>query len=231
MDIFGKALLDFYKKGETAVLWLHNSYDVPEEMPIDIFFRNEKEMPTLELKALSCCKGQVLDVGAGVGSHALILQSRGIDVTAIDVSSGAVQLMKQRGVKKAIQQDFLSVTSKFDTLLFLMNGIGLTGTLAGFSDFLVKAKNLINDGGQLIFDSSNINYLYEDLPKPTNSYFGEVSYRYEYEYEKDPWFKWLYLDQQTLYTISKEQGWICEILFDDGEDQYLARLTMPKVSS
>ncbi len=228
MDIFGKALTDFYKTGKADVLWLHNSYDEPEEMPVDIFFRTEDEMPILELKALEFCKGKILDVGAGVGSHALLLQESGFDVTAIDISVDAVKIMKQRGVKKAFLQNIFSVTEKYDTLLFLMNGIGLTGTLAGFVNFLSTAKELINPKGQLIFDSSNISYLYDDFSKPENQYFGEISYCYEYQKQKGEWFNWLYLDQEMLQNMCKQNGWECSIIFDDNEDQYLARLSLSK---
>ncbi|WP_379087074.1 class I SAM-dependent methyltransferase [Pedobacter sp. UC225_65] len=186
----------------------------------------EKKCPILEHKALTLCYGKTLDVGAGVGSHALLLQEMDIDVTAIDISAPAVKIMQQRGVKKALEQDIFLTTDKYDTLLFLMNGIGLTGTLAGFADFLDKAKNLIHADGQLIFDSSDISYLYEGLPKPENKYFGEVSYRYEYQQQKGNWFNWLYLDQLTLTHIANQHGWQCEIVFDDGEDQYLARLSL-----
>lgn len=226
MDIFGKALFDFYENGESDTLWLHNSYDDPEEMPIDVFFRTKAEMPELELKALSLCRGTVLDIGAGVGSHALLLQEQGFDVTAIDISAGAVSLMKKRGVKKALVQDIFSYSGCYDTLLLLMNGIGLTGTLTNFSAFLDKAKSLIHPGGQLIFDSSNIDYLYSDLPRPKNKYFGEVSYRYEYQKQKGDWFNWVYIDQETLLRLATQSGWHCEIIFDDGEDQYLARLSI-----
>ena len=156
MDVFGLALNDFFKTGKAETLMLHNSYDEPEEMPIDIFFRTEDEMPLLEHKAMSLCSGKTLDVGAGVGSHALFLQELNVDVTAIDISADAVQIMKQRGVKKGFIQNIFLLEEKFDTLLFLMNGIGLTGTLAGFIDFLNKAKELIYPNGQLIFDLSLI---------------------------------------------------------------------------
>jgi SAM-dependent methyltransferase len=230
MDVFGTALSDFYKNNTADTLWLYNSYGDVEEMPVDIFFRSYEEMPTLELKALNACFGKVLDVGAGVGSHALQLQEFGIDVTAIDISAHAVTIMKQRGIKKVFEHSIFSVKEKYDTLLFLMNGIGLTGTLAGFIDFLHQAKSLINPHGQLLFDTSDISYLYENLPKPENNYFGEVNYCYTYKNQKGSWFNWLYLDQETLIRTANENGWQCEILFDDNEDQYLARLTrsLPK---
>ena len=226
MDVFGKALTDFYTKGKADILRLHNSYSSPEEMPIDIFFRNEDDMPPLEHYALARCYGDILDVGAGVGSHALILQDLGHKVTAIDISPNAVKIMQQRGVKKALLQDVFTITEKFDTLLFLMNGIGLTGTLQRFDEFLKQAKDFINPGGQLLFDSSDISYLYEDLEKPANQYFGEISYCYEYKRQKGTWFNWLYLDQGTLAHIAHQNGWDCEVIFEDGEDQYLARLKL-----
>lgn len=226
MDVFGLALTDFYKNGKADILWLQNSYGEPEEMPIDIFFRNGEEMPDLEHKALAACYGKTLDVGAGVGSHALILQDYGIDVTAIDISAAAVQIMQQRGVKHAFEQDIFLTTEKYDTLLFLMNGIGLTGTLAGLVAFLQKAKSMLRADGQLLFDTSDISYLYDDLAKPSDTYFGEVSYRYAYKNQKGNWFNWLYVDQGTLTHIAKQNGWNVEVLFDDDEDQYLARLTL-----
>ena len=225
MDVFGEALTDFYKNGKAAPLWLHNSYDEPEQMPVDLFFRDEDDMPVLELQALQMCTGKVLDIGAGVGSHALLLQAFNTDVTAIDISEAAVKIMKERGVKKAVLQNIFSYTETFDTILMLMNGIGLTGTLPGFKAFLLHVRALLNPGGQLLFDSSDIAYLYEDKPKPQNQYYGEVSYQYEYKGRKGNWFNWLYIDEATIKQISKDTGWNCEVIFDDGEDQYLIQLT------
>ncbi|RQO68050.1 SAM-dependent methyltransferase [Pedobacter sp. KBW06] len=226
MDVFGEALKDQYTKPPAETLWVHNSYDDPEEMPVDIYFRNESEMPELELKALDLCKGKVLDVGAGVGSHALILQQRGFNVTGMDISAPAVQIMKQRGLKQAIEGDILKYKDqKYDTLLFMMNGIGLTGSIPGLKAFLKHVKSMLNPGGQLVFDSSDLSYLYQEIPFPSNGYFGEVSFRYEYKSIKGNWFKWIYVDQKTLADLAKESGWTTEIIFEDDQDQYLARLT------
>ncbi|MFN0290626.1 class I SAM-dependent methyltransferase [Pedobacter helvus] len=226
MDIYGNALSDFHQSGKADTLWLHNSYGEPEEMPIDIFFRNEEDMPEIELKALSLCKGKVLDVGAGVGSHALLLDKKKIDVSAIDISPIAVQIMQERGVRNPQLQDFFQVKEKYDTLLFMMNGIGLTRTLQGFEDFLKSAKKILNPKGQLLFDSSDISYLYDDMPMPTHQYFGEISFCYEYKNQKGNWFNWLYIDPTTLQRLSKQYGWNCKILYVDEQDQYLAQLTL-----
>lgn len=226
MDVYGDALSDFFLNKPLETLWLHNSYGDLEEMPIEVFFRGKNEMPDLELKALAFCKGKVLDVGAGVGSHALMLQQRGYEVDAIDVSPKAIDIMKARGVVNAFAQDVNLVNKQYDTLLFLMNGIGLTGTLSGLEDFLFNAKRMLKPKGQLLFDSSDISYLYDDLEMPDNQYFGEVSFCYEYKGNKGSWFNWLYIDKKTLKQIASNTGWKTEIIFDDGEDQYLAKLTL-----
>ncbi len=229
MDVFGEALKDQFTKPPAETLWVHNSYDEPEEMPVDVYFRGEDEMPELELKALELCKGKVLDVGAGVGSHALILQKRGLNVTGMDISAPAVTIMKQRGLKQAIEGNILTYKEDtYDTLLFMMNGIGLTGSIAGLKAFLKHVKSLINPGGQLVFDSSDLSYLYQEIPFPLNGYYGEVSFRYEYKSIKGNWFKWVYVDQKTLKDIAQQSGWDAEIIFEDGHDQYLAQLTLSK---
>ncbi|WP_449435643.1 class I SAM-dependent methyltransferase [Pedobacter steynii] len=229
MDVFGEALKDQFTKPPAETLWVHNSYDEPEEMPVDVYFRGEDEMPELELTALAMCKGKVLDVGAGVGSHALILQKRGFNVTGMDISAPAVAIMKQRGLKQAIEGNILTYKEDtYDTLLFMMNGIGLTGSIAGLKAFLQHVKGLINPDGQLVFDSSDLSYLYQEIPFPLNGYYGEVSFRYEYKSIKGNWFKWVYVDQKTLIDIARQSGWDAEIVFEDDHDQYLARLTLSK---
>jgi SAM-dependent methyltransferase len=229
MDVFGEALKDQFTKPPAETLWVHNSYDEPEEMPVDVYFRGEDEMPELELKALALCNGKVLDVGAGVGSHALILQKRGLNVTGMDISVPAVTIMKQRGLKQAIEGNILTYKEDtYDTLLFMMNGIGLTGSIAGLKAFLKHVKGLLNPGGQLVFDSSDLSYLYQEISFPLNGYYGEVSFRYEYKSIKGNWFKWVYVDQKTLKDIAQQSGWDAEIVFEDDHDQYLARLTLSK---
>jgi predicted TPR repeat methyltransferase len=228
MDVFGRALTDQLLHAEAETLWLHNSYDEPEEMPLDIFFRTPEEMPEMELIALDLCRGKILDIGAGAGSHALLLQKQNKDVTAMDISPAAVKIMEERGVKKTLLADINQYSSeRYDTLLMLMNGIGLTGSLEGFKSFLKHAESLLTEKGQLIFDTSDIAYLYEDIDRPLH-YYGQVSYQYEYKGQKSDWFDWLYLDQHTLLSTAAACGWNCEIVFEDEQDQYLARLFPPR---
>lgn len=230
MDVFGQALKDYFLEGKAETLNLYTSLGDLEDMPIDLFFRSEQDMPELERYALELCRGKVLDIGAGVGSHALFLQEKGIDVTALDLSPAACEIMQQRGLQQVICGDIQEVQlQKYDTLLLLMNGIGVFGKLNNFSAFLERAKTLITAGGQLLFDSSDITYAYEEGPLPDQHYFGEVSYQYEYKGQKGNWFDWLFIDQATLISSAYQVGWNCEVLYVDENDQYLARLFLPRL--
>ncbi len=226
VDVLGQAISDFYNKQPISKLWIHNKYGKREEMPIATYFRDAEQMPNLELIALQNCHGKVLDIGAGAGSHALELQDKGFDVTALEISEKAAQVIRHRGVEKIIQQDIYSFhTGQFDTLLLLMNGIGLTGSISRLRRFLQHAEKILYPSGQLIFDSSDVAYLYDNNIPQIDRYYGEIMYRYEYKKQKTDWFSWLYIDQKTLSKIAWEEGWKVEILFTDEFDQYLAKLT------
>jgi len=226
-DVYGEALLQFHQDGDLKnPLLLHSTYGDIEEMPIEVFFRSAEDFPELEFIALSLCDGKVLDVGAGVGSHALYLQEKGFDVTALEISSAACNIMQERGVQQILQQDFFQLKDQqYDTLLFLMNGIGLAKSVDGFRQLLTYAKTLLSENGQLLFDSSDISYLYDEykINRPSY-YFGEIGYQYEFNGIKGEPFNWLYLDQETLIKIAHEEAWVVQVLYEDENDQYLVRM-------
>ena len=230
-DVYGEALYDFHELGQLAEpLLLHSSYGDIEEMPVEVFYRQEEDIPELEFIALSLCDGKVLDVGAGAGVHALYLQEKGFEVDALEISEIACNIMRKRGVQHVIHADFFKLEGpRYDTLLFLMNGIGIAGTIDGFKKLLEHAKTLMTDRGQLIFDSSDISYLYDEyrINRPEH-YFGEINFQYEYKGQMGQPFKWLYIDQQTLIKIAHELGWVVQILYEDDNDQYLVRMETKK---
>lgn len=224
-DLPGLAIKDFYEKKLKSKLYVHDQFGPKVEMPISMYFRNEVEMPELEDVALENCEGRVLDVGAGAGSHALALQVKGLDVSALEISPAACEVMKSRGVKDVICADFFKFNSeeKYDTILLLMNGIGLCGTIENLKTFLKKAEELLNEDGRLVFDSSDTIYMYEHDILPER-YYGEVECAYSYKNLKTDFFKWLYIDQDKLREVAQELGWEMKVLFEDNHYQYLVEL-------
>lgn len=226
-DIYGAILKDYYSGKTDLEVLLHNHYGEAEYYPIEMFFRDEKTMPDAETIAINLCKGSVLDLGAGTGNHALLLQEKGFDVTAIDISEGACEVMRLRGVNNIVFGDVMELNSpKFDTLLLMMNGIGFCGYIDDLKLFLNHAKTLLNKDGQILFDSSDVAYLYEDLDRTLYPYYGETDYQYEYNGLKGEWFSWLYIDEWTMRKVALECGWELQVVYQNLNDNYLGRLTL-----
>jgi SAM-dependent methyltransferase len=189
-------------------------------------------MPELEKAAITFCRGKVLDVGAAAGCHALVLQEKGLEVTALEKSKLASDVMKQRGVKKVICTDVFHFFEKgFDTILLLMNGTGIGGTLEGLKKLLLHLKNLLNPNGKILIDSSDISYLFEEddgsvwVDLTNEDYFGEMQYELKYKNESSR-FNWLFADFKTLTKICKENGLTCKKIMEGEHYEYLAQLAV-----
>jgi SAM-dependent methyltransferase len=231
-DALGEALLDYLNDRNTENIKVISSISEDDELPLSYLFRTEEELPIIEKKALSLCEGKVLDVGAGSGIHSLILQKRGLNVTSIDTSKGAVETMKQRGVINPLHKNFFALKNKkFDTLLFLMNGVGIAQTLDGLTPFLTHCKNLLSENGQILLDSSDIKYMFEEeddgsiLLNLKDNYYGEVTYQMSYKNHKTSQFSWLFVDFNTLQNHASQIGLTCELIIKGNHFDYLARIT------
>ncbi|MFT5846477.1 class I SAM-dependent methyltransferase [Psychroserpens sp.] len=229
-DLFGKALQDFNNNNYTEDLITSTNISGEDELPLPYLFRSYSEMPKLEQKALKLSTGNVLDIGCGSGSHSLHLQDQSIYVKAIDISEGAVAVAKKRGVLHVTQKDLLEETELFDTVLLLMNGTGIFQEVSQVSKYLNHLKSLLNPGGQILMDSSDIQYMYEDedggLWIDTNAnYYGELDYFLSYKGEKEEPMKWLYLDFERLQLACEGVGLECEKVLDGEHFDYLARIT------
>ena len=229
-DPMGRAIAEYYKTGKAEKLKVFSPMFEEDELPLPTLFRSYDEMPEIEQKALNLAKGKTLDVGAGSGCHSLVLQDRGIDITAIDISPYSVETMKERGVKKVFEQDFFTLKGQYDTILMLMNGIGIMGTLERMSVFFKLLDRILAPGGQVLCDSSDICYVYEtddgiiELPDDME-YYGELSFLMQYKDTIGEPFDWLYIDADTLMMKAEENGYAVEVLAEGNHYDYLARIT------
>lgn len=229
-DPIGEAIKAYSTTRKPEDIIVYSDICEDDIIPVEVLFRTYNTMPELEKKALELVTGKVLDIGAGAGSHALELTNRGFQVRAIDISPGAVQYMISRGIPSRRTNFFDLKNETYDTLLMLMNGIGIAGKLSNLENTLLHAKTLMNPGGKLICDSSDIKYLYEDDDGSmwidlNTEYYGNFRFQMKYKKEKGPWFEWLYVDFDNLFKAARKVGLNARRVYDEN-DHYLAELTL-----
>ena len=232
-DLFGQAIFDYQTNNSPENLITETTISEEDEMSVEYLFRDLAAMPVIEQRALALTKGKTLDVGAGAGSHSLYLQNkRNIDITAIDISPKAVETCQLRGIRNAYVADIMTLESqKYDTILLLMNGTGIFETLKKTPLFLKKLQSLLNPNGQILLDSSDIIYMFDQdedgaYSIPANGYYGELEFTIRYKGKSEDPFPWLYLDYNTLQNIAIDNNLQCELVTQGDHYDYLARLTL-----
>ena len=230
-DPMGRAIADYHNTGKAGRLKVFSPMFEEDEIPLFTLFRSYEDMPKIEQMALDMAKGKTLDVGAGSGCHSFALQEKGIDVIAVDISPLSVETIKQRGVRNVLCQDFFTLSGqKYDTILMLMNGIGIVGTLERMPEFFKQLDRILAPGGQLLCDSSDISYVFEDedgfIEYPDeDSYYGELSFRMQYKECIGEPFPWLYIDADTLKSVAEDNGYDVDVIAEGEHYDYLARIT------
>ena len=231
-DLMGRAIWDYYYQENSEDLQTETSISEMDDLPVSYLFRDYQDMNALEKKALDLSFDKVLDVGSGAGSHSLYLQNeRKLEVTALDISPKSIEVCKARGVKNAICEDLLQFSEKdFDTILLLMNGTGIFQSLEHIDQYLQKLKSLVAENGQILLDSTDILYMYDQdedggVLVPATGYYGELDYYLHYKGESELPMKWLYLDFDTLENAAIANGFKIQKI-EQLEDSYLAQLTL-----
>lgn len=229
-DPMGSAIAEYHKTGKSERLRVFSPDFDEDEIPVSLLFRSLGEMPDIEKGALNMAEGRILDVGAGAGCHSLALQQMGKDVTAIDISPLSVETMSALGVRKTKNIDFFKLKKQYDTILMLMNGIGIVGTIGNLPSFFNHINTLLSDNGMVLLDSSDISYVFEDedgiiyLPEG-EKYYGELQYQMQYRDIKGEPFSWLYIDFITLQEIALQNGFKAELILSGDNNDYLAKIT------
>ncbi len=231
-DPIGRAVYDYHFNSINQPVIVHSDDFDDDQIDTSYLFRTYKLMPALEKKAMSFCKGRILDVGACAGAHSVYLQDKGFDVVSIETSELCCEVLKSRKVQQVICQDIFKFSGqKFDTILLLMNGTGIAGSLDGLDVLLYHLKTLLNPDGQILIDSSDLIFLYEEedgsalIDISADKYYGELTFQTEYQSWISQPFPWLYVDVNNLgNAVQKNQLKINKIIEGQHYD-YLAQIT------
>jgi len=231
-DPFGEAIHDYFEKGKAPDLIVNSNYTEDEKIPVSYLFRTENDMPEIEITALENCRGKILDIGAAAGCHSVILQEKGFDITALEKSEKACEVLRKRDISKIVCADIFNYSeNQFDTILLLMNGAGIGETLEGLKKLLVHLKKLLTGNGQILIDSSDIKYLFEEedgsfwIDLANESYYGEMEYEVKYKNSVSK-FKWLFVDFQNLKKLARNCGFDCKLLEKGEHYDFLAQLKL-----
>ena len=228
----GEAMMDYYLGNMATTINIKSSIEGDRIVALEAFFRDNENFPKIERHAFRYCEGKILDVGAGSGPHALYLQRKHFDITGIDISEKSVEVMRKKGLQKAICADiFLYDSDTYDTILLMMNGIGVAGDLEGLSRLLQHFKKILNPRGQILFDSTDIGYVssfdraISSVRMPIPEYYGTAYYQLQYKGKTGEIYPWLFIDRKTLVNIASVNGYKCQIL-KIHRNQFLASLSL-----
>ena len=228
-DPLGAMMLDYLDGHRSVCAKVDSTTFSMSTMPAKTMFRTYSEMDDLEHEALHLCKGRVLDVGAGSGCHSLYLQERNVVVDALDISPGCIKVMEQRQVKNPIHNNLFSMENgTYTTILMLMNGLGICGSLDGLNLFLQYVQTLLTEDGQVIADSIDLRLLYNDEDEENDlsddSDYGETEFVITYNTIISEPFKWIYVGFSTLQMLAEYNGLECQQVVTGENGRYLARM-------
>lgn len=234
MDAYGKQMLAQFHGGKATVEIVErdDNYIAPGSQT-GMYFTGYEEWNALEQKAVDTARGRVLDIGCGAGRHALYLQEKGLPVTGIDNSPGAIRVCRLRGLKRAIVRPIQEIDkfakNSFDTILMMGNNFGLFSDPASARQLLEKMARITKPGAQIIAGTLNPyktdlqeHLEYHRLNKRRGRLPGQIRMRIRYGKAVGDWFDYLFVSPAEMEKILENTGWRVRELLDSGRANYFA---------
>jgi SAM-dependent methyltransferase len=179
-----------------------------------------------ERRAMRFVRGRVLDVGSGAGRVGLYLQSRGIEVVGFDVSPGAVEVARRRGVADArvgTLDTALAGDERFDTILLLGNNLGLLGGEKQGRRLLRRLVRLSTSKGRILAGSydpydgaSELARRYHTRNRQRGRMGGVERLRVRYRQYATPWYDVLFASREEVTRLAAGTGWVVTRFIDEG---------------
>jgi len=232
-DAFGRMLLDAFEgRGAVEIVERDDGFIAAGSAP-GFYLAPFRRWPASHRQAMRLVRGRVLDVGAGAGRVALHVQKRGQEVVAIDVSPGAVEVCRRRGVRDARVcpiEDVDESLGTFDTVVLLGNNFGLLASRAKAKRLLRRFHGLTSERGRMLAETRDIyatddpvHLAYQERNRRRGRMSGQIRLRIRHGLAATPWFDYLMVSRAELEGLAEGTGWKLTRTIDS-DDTYVAVL-------
>jgi SAM-dependent methyltransferase len=200
--------------------------------PADHYLGEPHEWQPHDHRALRLCRGHVLDIGCGAGRTAVELQRRGIAVTGLDTSPGAIEVARHRGLRDTVLTTvdaYAAAAARYDTFLLLGNNVGLLENRERAPVFLAALAALANPGARIIAHGTDpygttdpVHVAYHRRNRERGRLGGQLRLRLRYRLLATDWFDYLVCSVDELESLLAGTRW--RIISIDAADRpyYLA---------
>jgi SAM-dependent methyltransferase len=190
-------------------------------------------------RAMRMCRGHVLDVGVGAGRTAIELQRRGMAVTGLDTSVGAIEVARKRGLRDTVLttvDGYARASARYDTFLLLGNNLGLLEGPDRAPVFLAALAALANPGARIIAHGTDpygttdpVHVSYHRRNRDRGRLGGQLRLRLRYRLLATDWFDYLVCSPGELASLVSGTRWRLTSIDDADRPYYLAvmELTAP----
>jgi SAM-dependent methyltransferase len=201
--------------------------------PADHYLAEPEQWQEHDHRALRLCRGHVLDIGAGAGRNAIELQRRGMAVTGLDISPGAVELSRRRGLRDTVlatvDEYAAAGTARYDTFLLLGNNLGLIESRERAPVFLDALARLANPGARIVAQGTDpygtsdpVHVSYHQRNRERGRLGGQLRLRLRYRLQATPWFDYLNCSVEELTSLLEGTAWRLSSVDQDNRPYYLA---------
>lgn len=207
--------------------------------PVDHYLDAPAQWQPHDHRALRLCRGQVLDIGVGAGRTAVELQRRGMAVTGLDTSPGAIQIARRRGLRDTVvatvDRYAAAAATRYDTFLLLGNNLGLIEGADRAPVFLDALARLANPGARLVAQGTDpygtsdpVHVSYHRRNRERGRLGGQLRLRLRYRLLATEWFDYLSCSVEELESLLAGTGWRLKEVDDDDRPYYVAIMELAR---
>jgi SAM-dependent methyltransferase len=206
--------------------------------PVDHYLDQPADWPPHDHRALRLCRGAVLDIGAGAGRTALQLQHRGMAVTGLDTSAGAIEVARKQGLRDTVLNtvdEYARGPARYDTFLLLGNNLGLIEGPERAPGFLTALATLARPGARLIAQGTDpygttdpVHVSYHKRNRANGRLGGQLRLRLRYRLLATDWFDYLVCSADELESMLAGTPWRVKSIDDADHPYYLAVMELPR---